>query len=115
MQKSKKLKPKAPVQFIREPVIRPQDKFWETALARLDKKRAWITRGALVVAAIAIAAGGIFYYRYTELRDQPPMSAEVSVQEDNRRLLASLAQYIVLPTDEEPSIATVTDPEQLRG
>lgn len=115
MQKPKKLKPKAPVQFIREPVVKPQDKFWEHALTKLDKKRTWITRGALVVAALAIAAGGIFYYQYRELRDRPPISAETSVQEENSRLLASLAQFIVLPANEEPSIATVTDPEKLRG
>ena len=71
--------------------------------------------GVLVVAAVAIAAGGIFYYRYRELHYRPLISAEISAREGNRQLLANLAQFIVLPADEEPSIATVTDPEKLRG
>ena len=101
------------MQFIQEPVVKPQDRFWEAALAKFDKKRLWIMRGTLVVAAIALAAGGIFYYRYRELRDNP-LTPQEQIAQSNERLLADLGRLIALPTDEEPTIATVTDPEKLK-
>ncbi len=35
--------------------------------------------------------------------------------EDIRALLERVGQLIVLPTDEEPTVATVTDPDVLKG
>jgi hypothetical protein len=67
--------------------------------------------GVLVIVALASAGSGYyFYHRYQELQQNPQAVAE----KDNAALVAELSKLIVLPTDEQPTIATVADPSKLK-
>lgn len=65
----------------------------------------------LVVAVLA--AGGSSYYFYKEastLKKDPNKVA----REEAAKLVAQVSKLIVLPEDETPTVATVSDPEKLK-
>lgn len=77
-----------------------------------------LTRYAPVLAVVLMvlvgAAGATAYYFYdkvNELKGNPQKAAE----EETRALIERVSQLIFLPTDEQPTIATVADPEKLKG
>jgi len=68
----------------------------------------------VLLAIFCLALAGIGYYYWREALDlernpQPGLS-----QQDTKSLVAAVAQLIVLPEGEEPTIATVTDLEKLK-
>lgn len=65
-----------------------------------------------LVAGFVIMAGvaGYFYWQYNKVRKNPNVAAQQEVD----ALVARVSQLIVLPTDEVPTIATVSDPEKLK-
>ena len=65
----------------------------------------------LVLFFAASALAVYFYIQFNEIRKNPQKIA----QEQARQLVSEVSKLIVLPEDEEPSIATVSDPEQLAG
>jgi hypothetical protein len=70
-----------------------------------------ITQKIMVVAVIiSIALAGYFYYELYKLRQNPQAQAEQEVKD----LTAKVGRLVVLPTDETPTIATVSDPEALK-
>ncbi|MEN9582746.1 MAG: hypothetical protein RL641_700 [Candidatus Parcubacteria bacterium] len=65
----------------------------------------------LIVLVIAMAgAAGYFYLQYSKVKKNPQAVAQAEVDQ----LVAKVGQLIVLPTDETPTIATVSDPEKLK-
>ncbi len=65
------------------------------------------------IAVVALGSSGAAYYfhsRYTALMEEPQLAA----QEDTNKLLERVGRLIVLPVGEEPTIATVSDPEKLK-
>ena len=82
----------------------------------------WI---ALFIAILAIAGTVIFAVKYfkaraqlsglqaqlTELQKDPA----IRIKEENKALLIEVAKLITLPTDEDPTIATVTDLSKLQS
>jgi hypothetical protein len=65
----------------------------------------------LVVVALAGAGTGYYYYdQYQTLKQNP----QAVTEKENAALVAKLGQLIVLPTDEQPTIATVADPSKLK-
>jgi len=52
-----------------------------------------------------------FYIQFNELRKNPQKVA----QEQVRQLVSDVSELMVLPEDEQPTVATVADPEQLIG
>ncbi|MEK7615979.1 MAG: hypothetical protein AAB420_02105 [Patescibacteria group bacterium] len=79
-------------------------------------KKTLIISGLLLL--ILILAGiGYFWYQhrdsYIEISRTSP--TPMPGGEDIRALLERVGQLIVLPTDEEPTVATVTDPDVLKG
>ncbi len=71
---------------------------------------------ALVVALVVVAGGSgataYYYYNQTnELKTNP----QKATQEESKAVIDKVSVLMVLPTDEQPTIATVADPEKLKG
>ncbi|MBP9822371.1 MAG: hypothetical protein KBC81_02945 [Candidatus Pacebacteria bacterium] len=65
----------------------------------------------LVIVAVACAGSGYyFYHQYQTLKQNP----QAVTDKENAALVAKLGQLIVLPTNEQPTIATVADPSKLK-
>lgn len=73
-------------------------------------KQKFINRILLIVAILAISFGVYFYYKLHTLQKNP--NAE-SVKEA-KDLLGKVAKLYLIPTGEEPTVATVSDPEKLK-
>lgn len=65
----------------------------------------------LVLAVVAF--GGAAYYFYSQL-NQVKQDPQKAAQEETKELVAKVSKLIVLPEGEEPTVATVTDPEKLK-
>lgn len=60
------------------------------------------------------AFGGYYFKKYQDLKKNP-VSAEKATQEEVDRTIAKVSKlYGSLPTDEKPSVATVSDKEKLK-
>lgn len=63
--------------------------------------------------ALLVISAGVAYYFYSRLavvQGSPSQDARLEV----KALIAKVGQLIVLPEGEDPTVATVTDPERLR-
>jgi hypothetical protein len=67
---------------------------------------------AVIVLLLLGSAGaaGFYYKQYDDLKKNP----NKVVQDETKALLANIGKLIVLPEGEQPTIATVTDPEKLK-
>jgi hypothetical protein len=65
--------------------------------------------GALVVLAV-LAFAGLMTFKYQDLKKNP----QKQVQAEQKSLISKVTKLIKLPTDETPSIATVSDKEKLK-
>lgn len=64
-----------------------------------------------VILLVSFAFGGYFYYQYRKLATNQNSKAE----KETKDLLAKVAEIYLIPTGEEPTIATVSDPEKLKN
>ncbi|MBP6975081.1 MAG: hypothetical protein KBB54_04050 [Candidatus Pacebacteria bacterium] len=62
------------------------------------------------VALIALALAGYFYYQLYMSKKDP----QIAIQKETAQIIAKVSKLIVLPEDEDPTIATVSDPEILK-
>lgn len=71
----------------------------------------------VVIVLLSIAAAGFFYYKYQKSQEMLRNSVNNSgaVSEETKRLVAEVGKIIDLPAGEDPTIATVTDVEKLKG
>jgi hypothetical protein len=68
-------------------------------------------RTVTIGAALAvIVVGGIGYYLFSGTQENPQQAQQQEIQE----LVAAVGKLMVLPTGEQPVIATVADPEKLK-
>lgn len=65
----------------------------------------------LIVLVVAFAGAAAFFYWQFEIIKQNPRSV---AQTEVKDLIARVSKLIVLPKDEEPTIATVSDPIKLQ-
>ncbi|MBI4085803.1 MAG: hypothetical protein HY433_00995 [Candidatus Liptonbacteria bacterium] len=73
-----------------------------------SKKFFYIILGILFVGSLGMS---LYYYRqYKALYQTSPQSA----QDEAKKLVAEVGRLIILPADEQPTVATVDDPEQLK-
>ena len=63
-----------------------------------------------IVAVVALALAGYFYSQIRTLKQDPQILAQKEVAE----LVAKVGKLVVLPADETPTVATVSDPEALK-
>lgn len=74
------------------------------------------TLAKVVIVLLLLTAGGAggaaYYYRdqAAKLKVNPQEAAQAEVS----ALIAKVSQLILLPTDEEPTVATVADPDKLK-
>lgn len=76
--------------------------------------------GIIIILLIILALSSTTYYLYAQsknlkqeiaaLKNNPQLKA----QEETKNLMARISQLIVLPEGEEPTIATVSDPDKLK-
>jgi len=64
----------------------------------------------VTVVVVSLAAAGYFYKQYKEIKDNPN---KISLDEINS-LTVVIGKFMDLPTDETPTLATVTDKEKLK-
>lgn len=76
------------------------------------KKTNWFSvRNITVgVALLAVVVGGLSYYFYVQANNDPQKAAQAEV----KNLVSAVGKLMVLPSDEQPIIATVADPEKLK-
>jgi len=74
-------------------------------------KQKFINRVLWIVLIIAVGLGGYFYYKLYNIQKNP---AEETAREA-KDLLAKVAEIYLIPIGEEPTIATVSDPEVLKN
>ncbi len=66
----------------------------------------------ILTAFIGIGAAGYFYYQY---QTNLPQNVAKKNQEEAKKLAAEVGKFMLLPTDETPTIATVTDVTKLNN
>lgn len=64
----------------------------------------------VIIAVLALAAAGYFYYELYKLKQNPQTQALKEAKE----LTAKVSKLVVLPEGETPTVATVSDPEALK-
>ena len=69
----------------------------------------WISLGLLLVLG-AVGTAAYFYVQNLDLKKNNPAA---NAQKDTQETVAAVSRLIVLPTDEQPTVATVTDPTKL--
>lgn len=67
--------------------------------------------GLLVFALVSVIAAAYFYKQNAELRRNSQAATESEIQD----LIAKVGKLIVLPSGEQPTVATVADPEKLKS
>ena len=65
----------------------------------------------LVLVLIALGSAGYFWFEASAFKKDPQKSAQLETQ----KLLAKVSTLIVLPEDETPTVATVTDPDKIKN
>lgn len=70
--------------------------------------------GGLLIAALAVTA--VLVYQNTVLRKQlAANNSPAQLEQESQKLVDSVAKLLILPKDEEPTIATVKDLDKLKG
>ena len=81
----------------------------ERILHTFFRNRAPLILGVLLVAA---AGAALYYWRqYADIKQNP----EKISQQEVMRLVSLIGRHLILPEGETPTIATVTDPDRLKG
>ncbi|MEK7572425.1 MAG: hypothetical protein AAB493_01020 [Patescibacteria group bacterium] len=63
-----------------------------------------------VITVVALVLAGYFYYQWNLIRQNP----QAVVEQEIADLVAKVGKLVVLPAGEEPTVATVSDPEALK-
>ena len=75
------------------------------------KKLTFVSGVIILLFLIAAGAAVYFYLQLTELNENPQKVAQAEAE----ALIERVSKLIVLPEGEDPTIATVTDPEPLKS
>ena len=69
----------------------------------------------LTVTVTSLAVAGYFYSEIGRLRNNPQVAAVLLANTELQTVVAKVGKLVVLPEGEQPTLATVADPEQLKG
>jgi hypothetical protein len=67
--------------------------------------------GFTLIILSSLSAAGYFYWQYQIIKNDPQKVAEGEV----KKLVRSVSQLALLPTGEDPVVATITEPEKLKN
>ena len=67
----------------------------------------------LSLSIILLGTTGYFYYQYQKL-SKSPAGTQIAAQEETQRLAGDIGKLMLLPKDETPTVATVTDIDKLK-
>lgn len=74
------------------------------------KKNKLINILIIFIAVIAVAFGSYFYYKLNKMEN----TSNIKVQKELDNLLSKVSRHYLVPAGEEPTVATVSDPELLK-
>lgn len=71
---------------------------------------------ALVVILALVGLGGFYAYKYNQAQNEVKRlsNPQESAREETRQLIAKVGVLVEVPTDEPPTVATVTDASKLK-
>lgn len=75
-----------------------------------EKKRRWILRGVILVATVSIGFALYLNNQVSSLKNDPARAA----QEEIKKYVADISRSVVLPQNETPTLATISDPDKLK-
>ena len=81
-------------------------------IKRQGNKRMVIIVSILII--LILALGGVAAYLYTH-RTMTPQDQAKATEKEVAEIMKAVGKLIVLPENETPTVATVTDPEKLRN
>ncbi len=70
--------------------------------------------GILILLVLASAGVGYYYFHQNQVSQALLKNPNLATEKQTAALVAQVGQLIVLPTDEQPTIATVTDAAKLK-
>jgi len=71
--------------------------------------RSPLMKRVLIALGVLVAAGLVYHFVFA------PKDPQAEARKEAQRIVAAVSKLMVLPTDEEPIIATVADPTKLEG
>jgi cell division protein YceG involved in septum cleavage len=77
----------------------------------MKKKQKFINIIIIIIAIVALALGGYFYYQVRLLKTDPKTIAKKEAVD----LVSKVSKLYLLPVGEDPTVATVSDPEVLKS
>lgn len=78
---------------------------------RISKKL--LTYLLLSLVIILLGTTGYFYYQFHKL-SKSPIAAQITAQEEAQKLATDIGKLMLLPKDEVPTVATITDIDKLK-
>ncbi len=87
------------------------DKPTTSSRVSLGRAKKLVTPFLFVLLLASLAGNGYFVNRVRAMGTDP----QIAAKQEASKLVAEVGNLIVLPKDEVPTIATVTDPEQLKS
>lgn len=74
-----------------------------------EKAKKIFKKGMPIITVLALVVAGYFYYQTTQLKKSP----QAVVAKETKEVVSKVSKLVSLP-DEQPTIATVADPEVLK-
>jgi hypothetical protein len=84
------------------------------SVRKLVLKKPVLIIAAVIILIVAAVPSFYFYTRYRLAQDQVN-NPQAAAQQEARQLVAAVGKIMLLPTDEDPTVATVTDRERLQN
>lgn len=80
-----------------------------------EKLKRYLLTGFVVILILGFGVASIYFYTKYQKSQQLLGDSTVAAGEDTRKIVAAVGKLMELPTGEEPTVATVTNVEQLRS
>lgn len=99
-----------PAPVLKKKTKQPEDLKEAVSQAVIERVKKLTPYFLMAAVLVAVGFAGYFWYEASALKKNPQRAA----QQETQKLLANVSALIVLPEGENPTIATVTDPERLK-